>query len=47
MDINLIRVAVTLAALCAFVAIALWAYLPSRRERLDAEARRILEEADL
>ena len=46
MDINLVRIAVTLAALAAFVAIAVWAYLPSRRERLDAEARRILEEAE-
>ena len=46
MDINLVRIAVTLAALSAFVAIAVWAYLPSRRERLDAEARRILEEAE-
>ena len=46
MDINLLRIAVTVAALAAFVAIVVWAYLPSRRERLDAEARRILKEAD-
>jgi cbb3-type cytochrome oxidase subunit 3 len=46
MDINLVRAAVTLAAMAAFVAILWWAYAPSRRERLDAEARRILEEAD-
>jgi cbb3-type cytochrome oxidase subunit 3 len=46
MDLNLVRSAVTVAALVAFLAIVLWAYRPSRRERLDAEARRILQEAD-
>ena len=46
MDINVVRTAVTIALLAAFVAIVLWAYWPSRRERLDAEARRILKEAD-
>ena len=46
MDINLIRTAVTLAALAAFVGIVLWAYWPGRRERLDDEARAILKEAD-
>lgn len=46
MDINLLRAAVTIAALAAFVAIVLWAYLPSRREWHDEEARRILKEAD-
>ena len=46
MDINTVRIAVTIAALAAFLAIVFWAYLPSRRERLDAEARRILKEID-
>ena len=46
MDVNLIRILVTLAALAAFVAIVWWAYLPHRREKLDAEARRILDEGD-
>ena len=46
MDVNLARIAVTLAALAAFLAIVIWAYWPSRREQLDAEARRILKEAD-
>ena len=46
MDINFVRIAVTLAALGAFLAIVAWAYLPSRRKRLDAEARRILNEVD-
>ena len=46
MDINSIRIAVTLVAMAAFVAIVLWAYTPMRKDRLDAEARRILDEAD-
>jgi cbb3-type cytochrome oxidase subunit 3 len=32
MDINLIRTAVTIAAMAAFLAIVWWAYSPSRRE---------------
>ena len=47
MDIDLIRALVTVAALGAFLAIALWAYLPHRKSKLDAEARRILKDADL
>jgi cbb3-type cytochrome oxidase subunit 3 len=47
MDINLIRALVTVAALVAFLAIVLFAYLPHRKGKLDAEARRILEDADL
>jgi cbb3-type cytochrome oxidase subunit 3 len=46
MDINLIRALVTVLALGAFLAIVLWAYLPHRKGQLDAEARRILDEAD-
>ena len=45
MDVNVIRILVTLAALTAYVAIVWWAYLPHRREKLDAEARRILDES--
>ena len=47
MDVNLIRIAVTIGALVAYVAIVWWAYLPHRREGLDAEARRILDEGEL
>jgi cbb3-type cytochrome oxidase subunit 3 len=47
MDLNLIRALITVAALGAFLAIALWAYLPHRKPGLDAEARRILKDADL
>jgi cbb3-type cytochrome oxidase subunit 3 len=46
MDVNTVRILVTLTALAAYVAIVLWAYTPLRRERLDAEARRILDEVD-
>ena len=46
MDINAVRIVVTLAALGAFLVIVLWAYTPVRKERLDAEARRILDEVD-
>lgn len=46
MDVNTIRILVTLAALGAYVAIVLWAYAPARKQRLDAEARRILNEID-
>jgi cbb3-type cytochrome oxidase subunit 3 len=46
MDLNLIRILVTLAAMAAFLVVVVWAYAPSRRERLDAEARRILKEID-
>ena len=47
MDINLVRALVTVAALGVFLAIVLWAYLPHRKSKLDAEARRILKDADL
>jgi len=47
MDINLIRALVTVGAMTAFLAIVLWAYLPQRKGKLDAEARRILKDADL
>jgi len=46
MDINLIRALVTVTAMGAFLAIVVWAYIPRRKARLDAEARRILEEAE-
>ena len=46
MDVNTLRILVTLLALGAFLGIVLRAYTPMRKERLDAEARRILDEAD-
>ena len=47
MDINLLRALVTVVALGAFLAIVVWAYVPHRKSKLDAEARRILKDADL
>ena len=39
-----IRSLMTLAAFASFVGIAWWAYTPSRKKRLDAVARSILED---
>ncbi len=44
MDINTIRITVTLVAFCAFLAIVLWAYAPARRGRLEQQGRSILED---
>jgi cbb3-type cytochrome oxidase subunit 3 len=44
MDINLLRIAITLAALAAFLGIVWWAYTPGRKARLEREARSILQE---
>jgi cytochrome c oxidase cbb3-type subunit 4 len=38
MDINLMRSLVTLAALVAFVGIAVWAWWPSRQKQFDDAA---------
>ncbi len=44
MDINTLRIAVTLVTFASFLAIVAWAYLPSRREALDRQGRSILED---
>jgi cbb3-type cytochrome oxidase subunit 3 len=44
MDINTIRVIVTIVSLVAFVAIVWWVYSPSRKLMLKEEGKRILEE---
>ena len=46
MDINMIRALLIVVAMVSFLAIVLWAYLPHRKGKLDAEARRILDEID-
>jgi cbb3-type cytochrome oxidase subunit 3 len=46
MDINVIRIAVTVVSMAAFVAIVWWAYQPARRAKLAEEGRRILEERE-
>jgi F0F1-type ATP synthase membrane subunit b/b' len=45
-DVNSLRIAVTVIAFAAFLWIVLWAYLPSRKKLLDEHARRILEDRD-
>jgi len=44
MDINTLRIAITLATFAAFLVIVVRAYLPSRKEKLEQEGRRILED---
>ena len=46
MDINHLRIALTLLAFAAFVWIFVWSFLPSRKRMLEDEARRILEDRD-
>jgi hypothetical protein len=47
MDINTLRIAMTLLGLATFAAIVLWAYLPSRSQVQSERARHILEDRDL
>jgi len=44
MDINTIRIVVTVVAVVAFAAIVWWVYSPSRKLMLKEEGKRILEE---
>ena len=46
MDINTLRIAVTLITFAAFLGIVFWSYRPSRRQELEEAGRSILEEAD-
>ncbi len=46
MDINTLRIIVTLASFAAFLGIVLWAYLPSRRPGLERQAMSILEDRE-
>ncbi len=46
MDINTLRIIVTLASFAAFLGIVLWAYLPSRRQGLERQAMSILEDRE-
>ncbi|OGA09705.1 MAG: cytochrome oxidase [Betaproteobacteria bacterium RIFCSPHIGHO2_12_FULL_69_13] len=38
MDLDLIRIAVTLAAFAAFLGIVWWAYAPARKRRFERDA---------
>jgi cbb3-type cytochrome oxidase subunit 3 len=44
MDINALRIAVTLIAFAAFIGIVVWAYWPARRKDLEQQGRSILED---
>ena len=46
MDINILRIAITIVALATFLGIVAWAYLPSRKQALDEEGRRLLEDRE-
>ena len=44
MDINTLRIGITLVTFAFFLLIVVRAYLPSRKQHLDQEGRRILED---
>ncbi|MCC6209936.1 MAG: cbb3-type cytochrome c oxidase subunit 3 [Burkholderiales bacterium] len=44
MDIDTLRIAVTLASLVAFLGIVAWAYWPARRQEMENKGRSILED---
>lgn len=44
MDVNTLRIAVTLISFGAFIGIVAWAYLPSRRKDLEQQGQSILED---
>jgi len=46
MDINTLRIIVTLLAFATFAAIAVWSYLPARKRVQDERARSILGDED-
>ena len=46
MDINIRRIAITVVALSTVLGITVWAYLPSRKQALDEQGRRLLEDRE-
>jgi cbb3-type cytochrome oxidase subunit 3 len=46
MDINTLRIIVTLASFAAFLGVVLWTYLPSRKQALERVGRSILEDRE-
>ena len=44
MDINALRIAITLVTFAAFLGIVLWAYWPSRRREMEQQGESILED---
>jgi cbb3-type cytochrome oxidase subunit 3 len=43
-DINILRIGITLVTFAAFLGIVFWAYRPSRKQELDQVGRSILED---
>ena len=46
MDINTLRIVVTLVTFAAFLLVVVWAYRPSRRQELEQKGRSILEDRE-
>jgi cbb3-type cytochrome oxidase subunit 3 len=46
MDINTLRIGITLVTFAAFLIIVVRAYLPSRKKQLEQEGRSILEDEE-
>ena len=44
MDVNVVRIIVTIVSIVAFAGIVWWVYKPSRKMMLKEEGKRILEE---
>ena len=44
MDVNTLRIGITLATMVAFLGIVVWAYRPSRKHKFDQQGRSILED---
>ena len=44
MDINTLRIGITMATFAAFLGIVFWAYRPSRKQALDEVGRSILSD---
>ena len=44
MDINTLRIAITLVTFAAFLGIVFWAYWPSRRREMEQQGESILED---
>jgi cytochrome c oxidase cbb3-type subunit IV len=44
MDVNTLRIAVTIVTFAAFLGIVWWAWRPSRKQDLERQARSILED---
>ena len=46
MDVNTLRIIVTLVTFTAFIGIVIWAYRPSRKQGLERQGRSILEDRE-